>query len=162
MQQLKLGWAAHNQELPEGDFSRLLGTVYIFLKITKEKRKKQPELCFTEHECKIPFNSWGQEALGCGSLLSGALTSLWWRTHQKPIRRLTTIRREQAEPQAELPVIMKRKIKEGGKMLHDDLLQWFSHFFGPGHSCQYYFQTWHPKMTLLTSILLSYVFKNYT
>lgn len=121
MQQLKLGWAAHNQELPEGDFSRLLGTVYIFLKITKEKRKKQPELCFTEHECKIPFNSWGQEALGCGSLLSGALTSLWWRTHQKPIRRLTTIRREQAEPQAELPVIMKRKIKEGEK----NAARWF-------------------------------------
>lgn len=115
MQQLKLGWATHNQELPEGDFRRLLGAVYIFLKITKEKRKKQPELCFTEHECKIRFNTWGQEALGCGSLLSGALTSLWWRTHQKPIRRLTTIRSEQAEPQAEFPVIIKRNIKEGGK-----------------------------------------------
>lgn len=47
-------------------------------------------------------------------------------------------------------------------MPHDDLLQWFSNFFGPGHSCEYYFQTWHPKMTLLTSILVSYVFKNYT
>lgn len=82
-------------------------------------------------------------ALSCGSVVSGAPTSIWWLTHQNPVRRPTAISMEQAD-QAQhhkKSFLLSRRKKIAAALLTSPLPTWcYSLRETPSEQCLYTYE----------------------